>query len=157
MKKHVLWALAVVGLFLTSCTTLKRTATTAPVVNNVQQYPTVADLVVLPKTENTMQWSFRPFHLGEPKLSVAKGNLVAETLKQQQADVLLEPQFIFKRTSYGQRVLTVTGYPAQYKQFRKATPEDLKALEATKNAGSGNERTVYKGEQNLFGIFTKGK
>lgn len=61
MKKHVLWALAVVGLFLTSCTTLKRTATTAPVVNNVQQYPTVADLVVLPKTENTMQWSFRPF------------------------------------------------------------------------------------------------
>lgn len=84
--------------------------------STVVTYPEVADLEIQQKATQTMTWSFRPFHLGEPSKQVAQGNLVAQLLKANNADVLLEPQFVFERTSYGERVLTVTGFPATYKR-----------------------------------------
>ncbi len=125
---------------LSSCTTITKTATSADVQTGIYQYPTVADLDVKDKSETSMTWSFRPCHIGEPSLALAKGNLMAQTLKDLDADVMLEPQFIYTRTSYGERRLVLTGFPAKFRNFRKATAADLEAL---KSGVPANERKTY--------------
>ena len=140
MKRIILLCMAATALLLSSCTTIRKTAATADVHTGVYQYPTVADLEVLPKVEQTVTWNFVPFNWGQPSLSVRRGNLMAETLKAAGADVLLEPQFVYTKRSFGERTLTVTGFPAKFKDFRKATPDDLKALHELLPA---NKRKVY--------------
>ena len=76
---------------------------------------------------------------------------IAELLEEQKADVLLEAQFTFQRTPYGERVLTVTGFPAVYKNFRKATKGDLDAIKAI----PANEKTTYNRGGGLLGVFGK--
>lgn len=149
MKQKLITLLAVCALVLSSCTTVKQTASTAGVETGIYQYPTVADLDIKGKVEARTTWSFRPFHVGEPKLEVAKGNLIAETLKAHDADVLLEPQVIFTRTSYGERVLTISGYPAAFKNFRKATEADIEALKATRGCPE-SQRTIYNVSRSNF-------
>lgn len=128
MKRILYLSLALTALLLASCTTVRKTAATSDIRTEVMQYPTVADLDVLPKVEQTITWNFVPFHWGQPSLDVRKTNLQAEVIKAAGADVLLESQFVFTKRSFGERTLTVTGYPAKFKNFRKATPEDLEAL-----------------------------
>lgn len=154
MNKLALSVLSGALLLITSCsTTVIKTATTADVNNSISSYPEVVDLEVHDKVTQTMTWTFKPFHIGEPKKATAKGNLIAETLKEVKADVLLEPQFIFQKTSYGERVLTVIGFPATYKNFRKATPADIEAIKACNNM---NEKIKYNaGANGLFGVFKK--
>lgn len=153
MNKLALSTLFGALLLVTSCTTVTKTATTTDVNNSISSFPEVVDLEVQGKVTHTMTWNFRPFHIGEPKKSTARGNLIAETLKETNADVLLEPQFSFERVSYGERVLTVTGYPATYKNFRKATPADIEAIKACDKI---NEKNKYNmGTSGLFGIFKK--
>ncbi len=154
MKKFFWAIVACVTLMFGSCTTHKQTSATTEIQAVIHQYPTVADLEVMDKVEAKTVWSFRPFHLGEPSLSLAKGNLIAETLKKVDADVLLEPQFIFARTPYGIRELVVTGFPAKFKNFRKATSDDLKALEC---GAKPNERKVYNVSENKLFKFLGGK
>ena len=150
MKKIIFFFVACSLLVFSSCSTIKRTATATDVQLAVCQYPTAVDLEVMEKVEAVKVWSFAPFHWGEPKVSVAKGNLIAETLSKHQADVLLEPQVTFSKVSYGERRIIVTGYLAKYKNFRKATKEDLEAIKAV---NTPNERTVYNdGKGGLFGI-----
>ncbi len=128
MKRILYLSLALTALLFASCTTVRKTASTSDIRTEVMQYPTVADLDVLPKVEQTITWNFVPFHWGQPSLDVRKTNLQAEVIKAAGADVLLESQFVFTKRSFGERTLTVTGYPAKFKNFRKATPEDLEAL-----------------------------
>ncbi len=152
MKKIFLLPAICSALLLSSCTTVYKTADTADVKNHVNTYPEVADLDVQAKVTKTMTWSFRPFYLGEPKKSTAKGNLISDVLKENNADVLLEPQFHFEKTQYGQRTLTVSGYPATYKNFRKATDADLNAIKVCTDS---NEKKQYNHEKSgfLFKIF----
>lgn len=153
MNKYLLSSLLGVLLLLSSCSTVTKTATAVDVNNIINTYPEVVDLDIQPKVTQSMTWNFRPFHIGEPKTSTAKGNLIAETLKANNADVLLEPQFSFQKTSYGERVLIVTGFPATFKNFRKATADDLEAIKACRYA---NEKTDYNDcGGKLFGIFSK--
>lgn len=153
MKNTIISMISCSLFLISSCTTVTKTATTVNVDNNITTYPTVADLDVQSKTTQSMTWNFTPFHWGEPKLSTARGNLIHEILKTNNADILLEAQFKFEKTAYGQRTLTVTGLPATYKNFRKATDKDLDAIKACKMP---NERTDYnKGEGGLLKIFKK--
>lgn len=147
MKIRSLLFSAALLLGFASCTTIKNTADTVNVDAKVHQYPTVADLVVHEKVEVTKTWNFRPFHIGEPNMKYIKGNMIAEILKKAGADVLLEPQIIYSRTSFGERQYTVSGYPASFKNFRKATPADLAALRAEK---PDHERTVYNVSTSWF-------
>ena len=152
--KNVLSSLFVCGLLmLSSCSTVYKTATVTEVGNNVQTYPEVADLDIQPKVTGMETWSFKPFHIGEPKLSTVKGNLIAETLKKYKADIMLEPQFMFQRTAYGERVLTVTGFPATFKNFRKATKSDLEAIKACRQPNLSKK--YNEGNGKLFGVFKK--
>ena len=152
MKNLFLTIACGLALMLASCSTMTKTAATANVKTGIYQYPTVADLDIKDKVEKEMTWSFRPFHLGEPKLSDAKGNLIAETLKECDADVMLEPQFISSRTSFGERRLTLTGFPAKFKNFRRATKEDIEALKAN---DTPNTRTLYNvtKKKKFLGLF----
>ncbi len=128
MKRVINLLLVCVAIVLLPACSAKKamTSSTMNVNSSVIQYPTVADLEIKPKVEKTMTWQF--YQIG--KLSVRKGNLVAEMVKENDADILLEPQVSFTKTILGPRTLTITGYPAKFKNFRKATESDLKALNA---------------------------
>ena len=140
MKKSIL--LLACAAALASCTVTQKTAVTAPVTDvSVRQYPTVADLEVKPqKVERTETWPFVPFNWGQPTMKVRKGNMVADLLAENGADVLLEPQTVFTKRFLGPRKLTVTGYAATFSNFRKATKEDLEALDM---AVPAHEKKVY--------------
>ena len=72
MKKLFLLTAVCAALFMSSCSTITKTATTAMVESTVVTYPEVADLEIQQKATQTMTWSFRPFHLGAPSKQVAK-------------------------------------------------------------------------------------
>lgn len=154
MKIRTLLFSAALLFGFASCTTIKQTASTVEIDAQVSQYPTVADLEVQKKVEATITWNFRPFHIGEPKMKYIKGNMIAEILKKANADVLLEPQIIYSRTSFGERQYTVSGYPATFKNFRKATSADLEALKVNKPE---HERTVYNVSQPWYKKFFRSK
>ena len=142
--------MAIALLATASCTTVRKSAETTAIQANVQQYPTVADLDVKAKVTASVTWRGRLIKKLEPKKDLMKGNLIAETLEKADADVLLEPQTIFSKTGYlGERKITITGFPAKYKNFRKATPADLEALKVNAPAA---ECTVHNvSQKGLFG------
>lgn len=142
MNKIMLFACS--ALMLASCSTIRKTATTADVATSISQYPVVAEGEVKAKVTETTTWSWIPFK-GD-KFKEKKGNLVAETLKKYDADVLLEPQFIISKKSFGERSITVMGFPVKYKSFRKATDSDLNAIEAVNEYNSTVKYNVTKGD-----------
>ena len=109
MKLNIILLFTCVTILFTSCSTMKKsTSTTMTVESGIYQYPTVADLDVKQKVEKQITWNFVPFNFGQPPLELRKSNLVADIIKENKADVLLEPQVTFTK---------------------KANQEDLKALE----------------------------
>lgn len=125
-----------VALLFGSCTTIQKTSSTSAVDSYVLQYPTVADLEVSPtKVSRTVSWS-PIFSL--LSTDARKTNTVAELLSDADADVLVEPQYIHNKSFILENTLTVSGFPAKFKNFRKATEADLKAL----NAGCCNLQIV---------------
>lgn len=130
MKRNIILLLTSVAIVLTSCSTMKKsTSTTLNVESGIYQYPTVADLEVKEKVETKITWNYVPFNIGQPPLDLRKNNLIADIIKENNADVLLEPQITFTKRPFSRRSLTITGFPATFKNFRKADKEDLKALE----------------------------
>lgn len=75
-----------------------------------------------------------------------KGNLIAELILQAKADVLVEPRFTFEQGQAGRnsRKLTVTGYPATFKNFRSATPADFELLKSAELSQDIQLTTRYK-------------
>lgn len=134
--------LAVGLLVLTSCGTIRKSSvTTAEVQTTVVQYPTVTDLEILPKIEKTIAWQWNPFQ--SDNVNLKKTNLMYDVLKEAGADVLLEPQYNYTKVPFLERRLTITGYPAKFKNFRKATDADIDALKATYTSESGEPKTIY--------------
>ena len=128
--KYLSAIVAICSLAFGSCTTMRQsTVNTENVLTSVSSY-TVADLEVQEKISVTDTWSYRPFNIGEGRLSVRKMNLTADAVKNANADVLLDAQYEYIKEPFGTRKLTVTGFPAKYTKFRKATPEDIEALKA---------------------------
>lgn len=128
----ILTALLVVGM--SSCSTIRKTtATVAEVQTAVVQYPTVTDLTVLQKTERTIVWQWNPFR--SDKMEQKRSNLIFDLLKELDADILLEAHFHYSKEPFGERRLTISGYPAKFKDFRKATQADLDALKSLYTTG----------------------
>lgn len=144
MKIRNLIILSAFAIGLSSCSTIRKSSvTTVDVETSVVQYPTVADLDVMNKAEKTLTWTFNP--LKRENLQLVKGNLMADLLREVGADVLLEPQYIYTKVPYGERTLVITGFPAKFKNFRKATDNDIKALNAIYSEPA--ERSVYRVSQ----------
>ncbi len=128
--KKIFFGLLVAVFALSSCSTLRRsTAVSMNIEAEINQYPTVTDLTLAQKPVTaSMEWNWTPFAFMQQSLGERKENLIADILKKQGADVLVEPRYEFTKTTFGPRKLTITGYPATYKNFRPAGKEDLKAI-----------------------------
>lgn len=131
MKKISLFVCLLGAILFSSCSTkIACTSSVSAITTHVEQYPTVADLDInTTKVEKSITWNWSLFP-EKYTLSDRKENLVAELLKEQSGDVLVEPEYIYSKKPYGPRSLTVIGYVAKFKNFRKATDEDIKALNA---------------------------
>jgi hypothetical protein len=120
-----LFALFFASILLGSCSTVSKfsSAKTIDITPLVVQKPTVADLVV---KEAKVTGNFSGKSMTIP-LETIKSEAVAAALKTVNADVLIEPRFDYvingKLTT-----VTVSGFPAIYKNFRPIKPEDIQLL-----------------------------
>lgn len=118
-KSFVFWAL--LSILLSSCETLTKTARTADVSSSLQSV-TVADLKVSDRITYTMDPVKKEIRRGG--VENVKRAVEAEALEKKggNADVLLEPQYVFvkKRSLLGSKItsVTVSGRPAYYVNFR---------------------------------------
>lgn len=128
MKIHnILLLFCSAVLLLSSCTITQQTIRTTEIEANVKQYPCFADLDVKEgKVEKSIAWNWS---FNEQSLSNTKENLIADLLKENGGDVLLEPRFTFRKEMFGARELSVSGFSANFRNFRNATEQDLKAYE----------------------------
>lgn len=129
MNKLTLAACICAATALASCDTVQQSADTVKIDAKVMQVPTVADLNV--KTERvqaTHTWKWKFFSIGQPSLAQRKKNLVYDIVSEAKADVLIEPQVRLTKKFFGTRTLTISGYPATYKNFRTPSEADLKAI-----------------------------
>lgn len=118
--RKTLGLLALLGILLSSCETLTKTARTADVSSSLQSV-TVADLKVSDRITYTMDPVKKEIQRGG--VENVKRAVEAEALEKKggNADVLLEPQFVFvkKRSFLGSKItsVTVSGRPAHYVNF----------------------------------------
>lgn len=135
------------SVLLASCGTLKKYDSKAVSIDcSVIQCPTIAELDVQKNSiSGSAEWQEKWFARSIP-LSVRKGNLIAELTLQAKADVLVEPRFTFEQGQAGRnsRKLTVTGYPATFKNFRSATPADFELLKSAELSQDIQLTTRYK-------------
>jgi len=117
--------LLIIVLSLVSCSTTKTgTAKTMEIVGpGVLHKPVIADLIVK-EDKVTATASFSQVE----SMNNAKNEVVRKALNDFNADVLLEPAFE-STTTNGKTILTVKGWPANYKNFRTIEEKDIKFLE----------------------------
>lgn len=111
---------------LCSCSTISHTAHTADVDTRLYNV-TVADMKVSDtKATKTLNWDW----LGMTgSVESKKESVASELLKEKDADLLVEPQFIVnKRGLFRGGSVTVTGYPATYSNFRSMTEDDARVI-----------------------------
>lgn len=126
--RHVklLTLMTAILMLMGSCTTVQKTASTADIEVKVFQYPMVVDLEISPeKISKTTDWYSFFSTMG---YETRRDNLTAEMLQEVGADVLVEPNYIHEKEFPSYHKLTVSGFPAKFKNFRKATDKDLEAL-----------------------------
>lgn len=112
-------------LFLTSCASLQtRTAHTANVQGAVIHTPVLADLDVKSvKVTGTASAS------AGNSTEAVKNLAINDALKTSSADLLVEPTFETQLKG-GKTIVTVTGFPASYRNFRAATENDIAVMDA---------------------------
>lgn len=116
MKKFFLAATAV-ALCMTSCSTIRKSSTSLVVDSSINA-ATQAELIVSPnKVSYTTIPSKKVRRGGNHNV---RETAIAELLQQNgDADVLVEPRFETVEKRGKIKKITVTGYPATYKNFSK--------------------------------------
>lgn len=122
MTRKLLSVLLFAGM-MASCSTVRHTADSVDVKNTVTTF-TVADLKVSPKkATKTTSWSYNPFK--RVSVSTIKDNTEAALVNENNADILLEPQYIIEKRGFMRGgSVTVIGFPAKFENFHKMTPEE---------------------------------
>jgi len=120
MKLRLLLALSCGSLLLlTSCKSYSKTAVSSDIHGpTVIQKPVVADLDVQEKKVSGTATA-----KGSKRVSELKEMALNDALTKANADVLIEPRYEIS-TSGNNSTVTVTGYPATYKNFRPMEPAD---------------------------------
>lgn len=86
-----------------------------------------ADLDIAPyRVAKSAVWAFN--FLSPVSLEQRKTNLVNALCKEVGADILVDPQFTYSRRVLGSGKLTVTGYPANYRDFRSLSETEIDSL-----------------------------
>lgn len=129
---------------ISSCAVVKThtTKTSEIYSSGVIQKPVVVDLDVKDtKVTGTATAS------SSTLITAAKNDAVYEALKSSNADILIEPKFETV-TAKGTTTVTVTGYPATYKNFRPITEKDTTFLKMgiTQKASTYEYANVKKGK-----------
>lgn len=122
--KKILFVMLIASM-CTSCSVLRKSSSTTQNVESSLSSATIADLQV---SNQKISYTYRP-NKQDRKAGInhVVGNAVAAALKNSgNADVLIERQYeaIYKvRLLGGKKIksVTVTGYPATYKNFRNDT------------------------------------
>lgn len=124
MRISLLISVVSLALAVSSCTTIQHTSSSEAVDTKIYNL-TVADMdVSKDKAEKTVNWTWNP--LTTFSLSEQKKSATAELLKDVDADVLVEPQYIVNRRGlFRGGSVTVSGYPATYSNFRNMTKEEM--------------------------------
>lgn len=123
--KLKIYAVALLSLTIFSCKTVKTGTAKSIDISGVGviHKPVIADLDV--KGEKiTKTITLKNLE----SLENAKNEIIRELLKENNADLLVEPKFESK-TKNGKTELTVTGWLAFYKNFRAIEEKDIKLLE----------------------------
>ena len=123
MKKGVI-SLALASALVSCATTKTGTAKTIDIVGSgVMHRPVIADLnIQQEKVSKTVTIS------NIESLEAAKNQAVRELIKENKADLLVEPTYE-SSTQNSKTELTVYGWPANYKNFRQVEEKDIKFLE----------------------------
>jgi len=134
------------GLMKSTSTT--RTARTIEIKADIQQMPTVADLVVdTVLAKNDTSWTNISFKHMMLKSEMRKV-LLGEMLENTDADVIVQPREKVQTKVYHpfkqSYTMQVVGYPARYRNFRTATEEDLRILQGL-DPQPVNYNTIYIG------------
>ena len=147
MKKFFGLLAVGVALMMSSCTTVRHTATAGPVDNKVISF-TVADLNVKKnKVTKTYNWNWNPFKC--VSVDLVKENTEAALLQENGADVLVEPEYIIERRGLMRGgSVTVIGFPATYTNFHKMTPEEAEVVKKL-----GTDCKVKKSGKKRFILF----
>ena len=135
-----------------SCTTTTRSVTSRTqgvYGENVMYVPVLADLSVGSSRVTAT------VNLSKVSLQTAKAFAVSEALKQANADVLVDPVFASEVTHdlfMHRTVVTVTGYPAHYRDFRSMTAADSSLIKhwpqtISLKAANEQEGTTEKGKK----------
>jgi hypothetical protein len=77
-------------------------------------------------------------------LEQRKTNLIVKLCREIGADVLVDPQFTYSKRIFGGGKLTVSGYPAKYKNFRAMTDEQINAFITTSKFDSNKVVFINK-------------
>lgn len=136
MKKNILLIIIVATTFLTSCAVYKsKTSKTIDIYGaGVINKPVLVDLDVKEKKATGIANAKKRL-----PLEIIKQNAIANALKNENADVLVEP--IFETEIYRRNItVTVTGWPATYKNFRSIQAEDVPLIQV----GVSQKTEVYE-------------
>ncbi len=117
MKKYVMFIVAAVTF--SSCSLIKSSSSKTLEVKTNATCNMEAELEVLPQKVNGIAYRQR----GLKREKELESNAIAEALKNVKADVLVEARFTKERKKNGKiKSISVSGYPAFYKNFQKAEP-----------------------------------
>lgn len=139
--RRIFYFVPLIGLLFASCaTTNTGSSKSLDIVGpGVLHLPVVADLEV---SQQRVSYT-KTFNITGESNSTAKNEVIRELLKQYNSDVLIEP--IFESTKTGSKLeLTVTGFPAKYKNFRTIQKSDIELIETTPGL-------IQKAEENISG------
>jgi DNA/RNA endonuclease YhcR with UshA esterase domain len=126
--KHISTLMILAMVALSSCKTQHSITTKTSDINGagVIQKPVIVDMEV--KEEKVFGTSNGK---GKQITDDLKNQAIADAVKKSNADVLIEPRF--ETDIKGRRItVTVTGFPANYKNFRPIKQEDVELLKASK-------------------------
>ncbi|RZJ73116.1 MAG: hypothetical protein EOO45_10500 [Flavobacterium sp.] len=121
-------SIIIITLTLASCSSLKSTTNTSKTLNiygsGVIQKPVIVELDV----KQTKVTATSTGKLGS-NIETLKAEAVSVAVKNAGADVLVEPTYTVV-TNRGTSTVTVSGFPATYKNFRDIKPEDVPLIKA---------------------------
>ena len=152
--KKIIVASAIVAMALSSCTSVQQTASTRDVTAPVAA-AALADFEV---SSEKITYTYVPTRkVRKSGLTNCINAAISEALKVHgNADVLIETQqAIVQRTGiFAGKIMsvTVTGYPAKYKNFRSADEETVKSalIEGTLKGSTNNEKRAVPAS--IFGF-----
>lgn len=145
MRFHRLLLLTLISVVFTSAEGRKKDQEPTNTVNIETTITAVstAELNISDKrVSKTSSWG--PKILSPTTIEQRKANLIIELCREVGADVLVDPQFTYSKRILGGGKLSVSGYPATYKNFRAMTDKEVDAFITTPEYETGKVVFINK-------------